>query len=293
MIDFAAGAVPLRKASAALPWRFAVSGALLLGLAAGGVWLWLQQQEIAARIASLPAAAAPAPDAALEPRLGGIEQRLAQLDQRLTQLEQRPPPAPDAGLEQRLAQLEQRPVAPPGPAPEDALSGRLQTLEQRLARAEAAISAGTARMAHLQAARAALEAGRPLGEIPGAPPALAKFANAAPPTEASLRLSFRAAASAAGQAGDRSTAGLSAPQRIWQQVQTLVTVQQGDKVVLGGPASGVLAQAQARLDVGDLAGAVAALDPLDPAAARAMAGWRAQAQALLDARAALTDLVRS
>ena len=50
---------------------------------------------------------------------------------------------------------------------------------------------------------------------------------------------------------------------MWQQVQTLVDHPQGDKVLVGVPASGVLAQAQARLDAGDLAGAVAALDQLD------------------------------
>ena len=80
---------------------------------------------------------------------------------------------------------------------------------------------------------------------------------------------------------------------MWQQVQTLFTIRQGETVLVGAPAAGVLAQARARLDAGDLAGAVAALARLDAAAAKAMAGWREQAQALLDARAALAGLARS
>ena len=222
----------------------------------------------------------PAPDTALEDRLGTLEQRL-------TQLEQRPAPAPDTALEQRLVQLEQRPV-PAVVAPPD-----VKPLEQRLAQAEQAISAGAARAARLQAVSAALDAGRPLGEIPGAPPALARFSTASPPTEASLRLSFPAASGAATQASDPSTAGLTLPWRMWQQVQTLFTIREGDKVLVGAPATSVLAQAQARLDAGDLAGAVATLDQLDATAAKAIAGWREQAQSLLDARAALAGLARS
>jgi hypothetical protein len=176
------------------------------------------------------------------------------------------------------------------------LLSKLQTLEQRLGQSEQreqAISAGAARVAQLQAASAALEAGKPLGAIAGAPPALARFATVAPPTEASLRLSFPAASRAAAQASAPSTEGLSLTDRMLQQVQALVTIREGDKVLIGAPAAHVLAQAQARLDAGDLAGAVATLDELDPGAARAIAGWRDQAQALLDARAALAGLVHS
>ena len=54
----------------------------------------------------------------------------------------------------------------------------------------------------------------------------------------------------------------------------------------------VLAEAQGRLDAGDLAGALAALRPLDGQAAEVMAEWRARAQALLDARAALAGMAR-
>ncbi len=314
------------------PRRRSVLGAFVvlgfLATAAGGGWLWWQQQDIAARI-GLPSAVA-APAAGTEGRFSALEQRLAQLEQRpapapddrigpleqrLTALEQRPAPAPDerlGTLDQRLTALEQRPVpvpevlppeppvAPPAagsaeaaPVTEAFLATRLQTLERRVARAEQAISTGAARASRLQAARAALESGQKLGDIPGAPAALAKFAYANPPTEASLRLSFPAAASAATQASDPASAALPMTQRMWQKVQTLATIQEGEKVLVGQPVTRVLAQAQAKLDAGDLAGAVAALDPLDPAAAKAMAAWRDQAQALLDARAALAALARS
>lgn len=330
MIDLAPGAPPppkgpprpdARKVPPPRPLhephtRGLVGTLVLLGFVAtagGGGWLWQQQQDLAARVQPGPAAIAPAAVAALESRLDTLQQRLAQLEQRpapaplaplehqlgtleerLTQLEQRPAPPPDVGLldrlgalEQRVAQLEQRPGPPVVAVPD------VQPLEQRLAQAEQAISTGAARAARLQAASAALDSGRPLGDIPGAPPALARFSTARPPTEASLRLSFPAAAGAAERASDPSTAGLTLPWRMWQQVQTLLTIRQGDKILIGAPATSVLAQAQARLDAGDLAGAVATLDQLDAAAAKAMADWRDQAQSLLDARAALAGLARS
>jgi hypothetical protein len=61
---------------------------------------------------------------------------------------------------------------------------------------------------------------------------------------------------------------------------------------VGAPAAVVLGTARDRLEAGDLAGAVAALDGLDGPAAQAMAPWRAHAQSLLDARAALAAMAR-
>ena len=77
--------------------------------------------------------------------------------------------------------------------------------------------------------------------------------------------------------------------RIWARAQDLVTVRQGDRVLLGDPAAGVLGRARTALDAGDLAGAVAAVATLTGPAAQAMAGWLADARSLLDARAALAD----
>jgi hypothetical protein len=290
------------------PPKRKVLGALVLAgfavTAVGGAWLWQQQQQIIAHIQQNPTSVDPARVATLESRIGTVQQRLAQLEQR--PLPAAPPPVPpspapgpdlkplEARLDQVAAKVNALQGAEAGAA--QSLAGRLQALEQRVAQAEQqaqAVVAAAARTTRLQAAGVALEAGQPLGEIPGAPPALARFAVVNPPTEASLRLSFPAAADAAEQASEPSGAGLSLPARMWERVQTLVTVQQGNKVLIGPPSLQVLAQTRARLDAGDLAGTVATLDQLDAAAAKAMAGWRAQAQSLLDARAALAGMVRS
>ena len=166
---------------------------------------------------------------------------------------------------------------------------RMEALTARIAGLRAA-AGQTARLARVAAVRAALDAGRPLGTLPDAPPALARYAGVAPPTEAALRLTFPAAAHAALAASRPATAALPLLGRLWARAQSLVTLRQGDKVILGDPAAGILAAAQARLDAGDLAGAVAALARLDGPAAKAMAPWRAQAADLLAARAALEQM---
>jgi hypothetical protein len=70
----------------------------------------------------------------------------------------------------------------------------------------------------------------------------------------------------------------------------LVTVRQGDRVLMGDPAAGVLARAHTALAAGDLAGAVEAVSSLSGPAATAMTGWLGNAKALLAARAGLTDM---
>ena len=106
-----------------------------------------------------------------------------------------------------------------------------------------------------------------------------------------MKLAFPAAAKAASEASvPAAPAEASALDRVWTRAQSLVTVRQGDRVLLGDPAAGVLARAKRALDAGDLAGAVAALGDLQGPAAQAMAAWRADAQALLGARAALAEM---
>jgi hypothetical protein len=126
--------------------------------------------------------------------------------------------------------------------------------------------------------------------LPNAPPALAKFASTKPPTEAELRLSFPAAAQAAQKASQPNTEGKPFLDRIWTRAQDLVTVRDGDRVIVGDPAAGVIARARQALNAGDLQGAVAALDALTGDATQEMAEWKAKAQSLLDARAALANL---
>ena len=78
--------------------------------------------------------------------------------------------------------------------------------------------------------------------------------------------------------------------RVWDRVQDLVTVRQGDQVLIGDGVIGTLAKAQTALDAGDLAGVVQALGALTAEPAQAAAGWLADAKALLDARAALATM---
>jgi hypothetical protein len=240
---------------------------------------------IEARIARLEQRPVP-PAVDLEP----LQQRLAKLEQRLAELPAAAEPAPPVDLKPllaRLAALEQKASAP---AADPALASRVDQLatDAKSAEQRAAAAQVTAeRAARLEQAAAALRDGKPLGVLPDAPPALARFATEAPPTEAQLRLEFPAAAANALAASQPSTAGLSFGQRVMRRVESLVTVREGNQVVLGTPASTTLATSRQRLEAGDLPGAVAALDGLDPTAAAAMAGWRERAKSLLDARAAL------
>ncbi len=176
------------------------------------------------------------------------------------------------------------------------LAGQVQATDKRVDVVEkqagqvSGLADKAARIGRIQAAQAALDAGQPLGDIPGAPPPLARYAQAKPPTEAGLRLAFPAAARAAEDASRPPTEGRPFLDRVWTRAQDLVTVREGDRVVVGDPAAGVIARARGALGAGDLAGAVAALDGLSGPAAQAMAEWTAQAKSLLDARAALATL---
>ncbi len=178
----------------------------------------------------------------------------------------------------------------------DALRQRLDADEAQLAKLQKAaaqlsnLTDRANRLAQLQAAGVALDAGQPLGEIPGAPSALTRYAAAKPPTEAALRLAFPAA--------ERKAIAVSQPDvqdkpflaRVLARAEDLVTVRQGDHVLVGDQSAGVLARARVALEAGDLAGAVAAVSDLTGPPAEAMADWLAKAKALLAARAALANM---
>ena len=294
---------------------------LALVVVIGGYLLWRNSSGSAEQVAQLQDQLS-----ALQLRLQTLEARpappppppppnLAPIEQRLTTLEQKPPPVAqlDAAGQQQIAAVSSRidGVA----ARQNQLGTTEQTdiaklndqiaaltshsndqiadLNSRMAavtKAGSAISAladRQARTARLQMANVALQSGKPLGEIPSAPPALAQFATKAPPTEASLRLSFDQAAEAAHAAGQPPKDSTPFLTRVWDRAQSGFTIRQGDHILVGDAVAGVLAHARVLLDAGDLPGAVAALDGLTGAAATAMAPWRAQAQSLLDARAAL------
>ena len=307
-----------------LPWLSA-AGFVILAIAI--VWVWrhpaippasTEATDVLARQISALDARVKSLEQRPEPKMPD----LAPLAARVAALEQRPTPQPSTTapppdlhpLEARVEALEQRQPADLQPIEsrlagleakqqqsESNLAGRIATVESEahslradlshqadLLRQVNAAEAAAKHTALVERASLALGAGQKLGQLPGAPPALARFADAAPPTLASLRLAFPGAAREALGAARPDTEGKPLMTRLWAKAQDLVTIRQGDTVLVGDPAAGALERARDALDAGDLAAAVAALGNLQGNAAQAMAGWLAQAQALLAARAALT-----
>lgn len=190
----------------------------------------------------------------------------------------------------RIAALEQLLAA--RTAAIEAQAGRLAALEgtaQRLA----ALEGRSARMALVDGLRMALDAGRPLGPQLGTlsnPPApLARFATAAPPTEAALRLSFEEAARAGRQASEPAREG-GVVDSAMARLSGLVTVRRGEEVVWGDAAAAEIERARRALEAGDLEASLRHLTRLPPQAREAMRGWTGQAEALIAARAALRQL---
>jgi hypothetical protein len=259
---------PPARRGRVLPWLCAGGFIVLTGAMA---WLWLYP------VPSPPAAAA-TDLAPLQARLDALENRLARLEAAPRVTTSGGAAAADLGpLEARIAALENRPAAVAQPDP--ALAGQV-----------AALAAREERNTRIQAAQAALEAGHKLGKLPGAPAALERFADTDPPTEAVLRLAFPLAARTALAASRPVDADRPILSRIWARAQELVTIRQGEHVILGDPAAGIIAMARQALDAGDLTGAVSTLGGLQGPAATAMAGWLGDARALLAARAALAAL---
>jgi hypothetical protein len=264
-----------------LPWLW-LAGFLLLAAAIAAVWFYPRQP---------PAPAAPpAAITALSGRLDGLATQVAAFGQKLEAL---PPPPDLAPLEAQIAAIANRPTASAAPADQAALGAALAPLVARidaLGKSVAGLSArldSIERLARAASAASALAAGRPLGILPGAPAALARFATIAPPTLAGLRLSFPAAAQAERAASRPSTAGKPLLQRLLLQAGDLITLRSGNRVIIGNPADSALAAAGAALDAGDLAATLAALASLPAPLAPAMAAWEGEAKALLAAQAAL------
>ena len=243
-----------------------------------------------------------------------IESRLADIDGRLARLEQRP--TLDLGkITARIDALDGRVGNQTQLAARvDALSGRIESLsgrdqtgldatkqqldalETRVAQVAAnagsldAVTKRLNRITKLQEASFALAAGRPIGELPDAPEALMRYAHSAPPTDAQLRLRFprdEQAALAAKQPDENDAPFIN---RVWDRAQGLITIRQGDAVVVGNPAAIILSRAQAALDAGDIAGAVSAVESLKGQPARAMENWLVDAKGLLEARSALANM---
>jgi hypothetical protein len=240
-------------------------------------------------IAARPAAAATtAARGVSEPDVGSLTARLDALER------QQSGQATDAARLEAL-QAQVNAIAAHNPAN---LSGQLDDVEHRMGElaANQAKLAGTSdrvnRLAQVSAAEIALAAGRPLGSIPDAPPALARFATTAPPTEAGLRLAFAAASQQALQVSQPDTAGKPFFDRILARLQDfrLITVREGDHVVIGNSTAAILAHARILLEVGDLGGAIKAVAMLSGPPAVKMAPWLADATALQATREALASL---
>jgi hypothetical protein len=211
------------------------------------------------------------------------QQQKAALDQTQLQDKQALEQAQASTIAQQQAMLTQEKTAL------DQLGGRIDKLEQGAGNVEDAASRAS-RLERVQAALVALQAGQKLGDIPNAPPSLAKFANEAPPTEAALRESFPALATHAREVSQPDTAHKSFLQRAFARLQESVTVRQGDDVLVGDPAAGVLADADVKVQNGDLAGAVQLLRALHGPALTVMQPWMDKADSLIAARAALASL---
>jgi hypothetical protein len=261
--------------------------------------------DLSAKVDALASsAAAPAPVPAPQPMQPPSDmasaQALTDLGQRVAQVAD----AQKAALDQLSARLDQI-----GPKVDtlssqaaqigrrlDQAGTRLDEFETRIAALEK--SAGqakgtaveTAKLARIEAALAALQAGRPLGVLPDAPPALAQFATVAPPTEAKLRDQFPALADHAEEVSRPDLKGRGFWQRTLTRLQSAVMVRQGADVIVGDPAAGVLGDARVKVQNGDLAGAVTTLHALTGPAASVMKSWEEQASALVAARAALADM---
>jgi len=257
-----------------------------------------QQAEEQAALQKLQGSAAPAPAGPAPENVGPAaasaeaQQQLADLGGKLDQALAQEKASLDA-LSQRLGKLEQ------GTAAETEAQDNKQAIQtvaaqvQKLQQGEsqlAGVKQDATLAVKLSAAQAALSAGQPLGALPGAPPALTRFASSAPPTEASLRASFPQVAQAALAASRPEEAQHSFFDRALARLEQTVTVRQGDHVIVGDPAAGVIAKAQQELNDDDLKSAVATLATLNGRAANAVQPWVAQANALLEARAALAQL---
>ena len=240
------------------------------------------------RLAAQPRAAGdsgtPAPGAA-----SGAAVDLGPLMARLDTLEKRA--ADPAKLDAVAARVET--LAARDPA--EPLRARLDGVERQLAGLSekgASLAEASKRLARLDAVALALANGQKLGPIPDAPPALAKFANAAPPTEAGLRLAFPAVLQAALTVSLPDTEGKPFFERALARIQDFrfITVREGDHVLVGNATAEILAKAQTLLTAGDLTGTIRAVASVSGPPADKLARWLSDAKALEAARAALTAM---
>lgn len=200
----------------------------------------------------------------------------ASLGQRVTNLE--------TSLLQRLGALEVS-LGQRLAAMENMATERLAPLEHALQRLGAA-EARTERLAGIDALRALLDSGQPLGPALARlgqppPPALARFATTPPPTEPGLRLGFEEALRQ-GRTGAQESA--------LPRLNSLLTIRRGEDVVWGDASEANVERARRAVEAGDVEGALSHLSRLPESLRQGMRAWLEEAQALAAARFALRSL---
>jgi hypothetical protein len=264
---------------------------------------------------------APADTSGVEAKLGALGERIARLEQRPA-----PAPNPQeaqalSALGDRLAAIEQRiatlAAAASSQTAADAtksLQSEVQSLSQKLDEqsqllaklqsrdAAAADRTDAALVVTVGQLRSALATSRPYaGELQAAA-ALAKDrsdtlaelrklegrAQQGIPTGLMLAERFAAAAKSAAQPSAPAPAEQGWRARVLASLKSLVTIRRaGEPADKAAASGGALAEAAAALKTGDLAAAVAAVRRADGSQSPAMASWLEDAQARLDAEAAL------
>ena len=176
----------------------------------------------------------------------------------------------------------------------EASAAATRTAQEEAARRIAAIEARVAeaqrrgeRIAAVAAARALLDAGRPLAPaLPrlgdAVPAELQRFAQAAPPTDSALRVRFEDAV--------REARARVTPADTLGRLSSVLTIRRGEEVVFGDAAEAVIERARRALDAADLEGALAQVATLPEGTRNALRPWTEDAQALLAARGALRRL---
>lgn len=204
-------------------------------------------------------------------RLDEFDRRLATMradsDTRLSALERN---MLGSDLPQRLAALETRVGKLENAAPAQTM--RRAAAELALANLVRASGAATPFAAELQTFRVLMPDAREAGELAG-------IAASGAPTEAMLAQRFpdMAANALAAERRSRATSWLG---RLWANIGNVIVIRRvGD--VQGADSEAILARAGARLDAGDLAGAVRETRTLKGVARSSAAAWLKDAQARL------------
>jgi predicted nucleic acid-binding Zn-ribbon protein len=178
-------------------------------------------------------------------------------------------------LTDRIAKLEAALPALKDEIGKDSSETKSAALAIALANLRTALDEGRPFSAELATLKALAPTPEDLGPLPG-------YAEKGIPTLAALKRSFAAAKDAA-LAPTTPKAEASIWESLWASAQGLVKVRRVDAAAIGDTPDAVLARADAKLEMDDLAEAVAEVETLDGAPRAQFADWLEQAHARLDA----------